>query len=85
MPDVAILTDSRYAKLLKDLRKVLEAGKRRAQEAASQELIQTYWQLGQRISEEKLTERAGYGESILEDLAEDLGMDVSNLRRAVYL
>lgn len=83
MAETTVLTDSKYRKLLADLRKLIEAGKKRAQEAASGELIQTYWELGRRIQEEGLTESAGYGDSILEDLAEDLGMDVTTLRRAV--
>lgn len=84
MPETTVLTDTKYRKLLTDLRKLIEAGKTRAQEAAAQELIQTYWELGKRISEEELTENAGYGESILEDLAEDLDMDLSVLKRALY-
>jgi endonuclease YncB( thermonuclease family) len=84
MPETKILTDAGYAKLLKDLRRLMEEGKSRAQAAASEELLTTYWLLGKRITEEGLTENAGYGESILEDLAEDLDMDVSSLRRAVY-
>ena len=83
MPESAILTDSKYAKLLKDLRKLIEEGKTRAERAASQVLIETYWSVGKRISEEKLTENASYGDSILEDLAEDLDSDYDTLRRSI--
>ncbi len=83
MPEPPILTDSGYKKLLGDLRKVIEEGKKRAEQAASQVLIETYWQVGKRLSEEKLRETAGYGESILADLAEDLGMDEDTLRRSI--
>ncbi|MBI4395369.1 MAG: hypothetical protein HY583_04125, partial [Candidatus Omnitrophica bacterium] len=83
MPQTTVLTDSSYKKLLTDLRTILEEGKARAQKAAAQELIETTWALGKRITEEKLTENANYGDSILEDLAEDLGMDESHLRRSV--
>lgn len=83
MPETKILTDSRYQKLLTDLRKCLKEGKETAQRAASQILIQTYWQIGKRIAEEELTERANYGDSILVDLAEDLDIDEDTLRRSV--
>jgi endonuclease YncB( thermonuclease family) len=83
MPEPGILTDTRYKKLLTDLRKVIQEGKRRAEEAAGQVLVETYWEMGKRISEEKLTENAGYGDSILADLSEDLEMGEDNLRRSV--
>lgn len=83
MPETQILTDSRYKKLLLDLRKIILEGKRRAEEAARQELVQTYWEMGKRISREALTENASYGDSILADLAEDLGVDEDTLRRSV--
>ena len=83
MPEVKILTDARYEKLLKDLRKLIQEGRARAEQAARQELIQTYWEIGKRLSEEELAEKAGYGDSILQDLAEDLEMDEDTLRRSV--
>ena len=83
MPSTEILTDSRYKKLLTDLRKILSEGRKAAEAAASQVLVETTWRLGKRVREEGLTEQAGYGESIMEDLAEDLDMDVTVLRRAV--
>jgi len=83
MPETGILTDTRYRKLLTDLRRLIAEGKRRAEQTAGQVLVETYWALGKRITEEGLTENAGYGDSIMEDLAEDLGMDVTTLRRAV--
>ncbi len=78
-----VLTDPGYARFLKDLRRIIEEGKREAQAQASQVLVETTWRLGKRIKEEGLAERAGYGDSIMEDVAEDLGMDASTLRRAV--
>ena len=83
MPTTEILTDSRYKKLLTDLRKILQEGRRAALAAASQVLVETTWRLGKRVKEERLTEQAGYGDSLMEDLAEDLEMDVTALRRAV--
>lgn len=83
MPEAGILTDSRYKKLLSDLRQIILEGKKRAEEAARQELVQTYWEMGKRISQEALAENASYGDSILADLAEDLGMDEDTLRRSI--
>jgi len=39
--------------------------------------------VGKRISREGLTERAGYGDAVMEDLAEELNIDRSTLVRAV--
>jgi len=76
-----VLTENKYAKLVKDIRRIIEEGKRRAAQAASQELVVTYWEIGKRITEENLTQNAGYGEAVLADLADELGMDYSTLRR----
>lgn len=84
MPETTLLTDTRYKKLLTDLRQLLEEGRARAEQASGRILIETHWLVGKRLAEEKLTENAGYGESIVEDLAEDLGMDASGLRRSVF-
>ena len=83
MADTGVLTATQYAKLVKEIRALLATGKARAQEAVAQELVQTYWAIGKRLSEEQLTGRANYGESILEDLSEELDVDVTTLRRAV--
>lgn len=83
MPETRVLTDTRYKKLLTDLRKIIQEGKRQAEAVVSQILIETYWQVGRRIAQEKLTEQASYGDSILSDLAEDLGIDEDSLRRSV--
>ncbi len=78
------LTSARYTKLLKDVRRIIEEGKARATRAANEELILAYWQVGERISVEKLTENAGYGDAILEDLSEEIGIDSSTLKRCIY-
>ena len=75
MPKNSILTPSRYTKLVKDIRVLIEEGRARATRAANQELVQTYWNVGRRICEEGLTENAGYSQAILEDLAEELSID----------
>jgi len=84
MAKTQVLKESGYAKLVTDIRRIIEEGRARAAKAASQELVLTYWQVGERIFEEGLTERGGYGDSILEDLAEDLDSDASTLLRCIH-
>jgi len=84
MSKITVLTASHYTKLVKDVRKLIEEGKARATAAANQELVQAYWQVGKRISEEGLVENAGYGDAILEDLSDELGVDPSTLKRCIY-
>lgn len=78
-----VLTEARYARLVKEIRGLLAQGKVRAQAAVAQELVQTYWAIGKRLSEENLTGRANCGESVLEDLSEELDVDVRTLQHAI--
>ncbi len=82
MPETT-LTDSRYAKLVADIRKLIEEGQNRAAAAANRILIESYWQIGKRIAEEGLLENAGYGDAVLEDLSEELDIDATTLRRCI--
>ncbi len=82
MPET-ILTEPRYAKLVADIRKLIEEGQSKAAAAANRLLLQSYWQIGRRIDEEGLLENAGYGEAVLEDLAEELDIDSTTLRRCI--
>ena len=84
MPEAQILTESSYQKLVSDIRKIIAEGRARAEKAAAQELVMTYWEVGRRICREGLTERAGYGEAILEDLADELEIDESTLLRCIH-
>lgn len=77
------LTESGYEKLLSDLRKLWETGKAKAQRAVSRQLLQTYWEIGGRIAEEKLTSNAGYEKAVMERLAEDMRTDMTTLYRCV--
>ncbi len=85
MPKTEVLTTSGYAKLVADIRRIIAEGRERAAKAASQELVQTYWEVGRRICQEGLADKGGYGESILADLAEELEMDESTLLRCIHL
>ncbi len=80
---MSILTEVRYTKLVTDIRKLIEEGKARADLAARQELVQTYWSIGKRITEEGLTHNAGYNTAVLEDVAEELNIDLATLKRCI--
>ena len=40
-----VLSESKYAKLVADIRKIIEEGRLRAAKAANQELARTYWEV----------------------------------------
>ncbi|MCK5012805.1 MAG: thermonuclease family protein [Candidatus Omnitrophica bacterium] len=84
MTTKAILSEARYAKLSRDIRTLIEEGRQRAAQSARQELVQTYWQIGRRICGEGLPENAGYGDAVLEDLSDEIGIDLSTLKRCVH-
>ncbi|MGD8862188.1 MAG: DUF1016 N-terminal domain-containing protein [Myxococcales bacterium] len=77
------LTPAGYRKLLGEVRALLDAGRAEAQSAVGHILVTTYWKVGRRILREKLSEHAGYGSGILQELATELEMDVGTLQRAV--
>ncbi len=77
------LTEAGYTKLLSDLRKLWETGKAKAHRAVSRQLLQTYWEIGGRIAEEKLTSNAGYEKAVMERLADDMRTDLTTLYRCV--
>ncbi len=83
MTKTNVLTKSRYSRLLGDIRKLIEEGRRRATRVANQELLQTYWKIGRRVSEESLIDNAGYGEAILQDLSDELNVDIRTLQRSI--
>jgi endonuclease YncB( thermonuclease family) len=84
MPKTNVLSEQKYSKLLKDIRRLIDEGRQRASKAARHEMVRTYWEVGKRISEDGLTRNAGYGDAILEDLSEELAIDLTTLRRSVY-
>jgi len=84
MSNTNILTQSRYSKLLKDIRTLIDEGRKRVTKASQEVLVEVYWNVGKRISEEGLIENAGYGDAILEDLSDELGMDLSTLHRCIH-
>ncbi len=64
-----------YKELLEDLKSLLTKGKYQAYKAVDNILVQTYWQMGERVAREELKfrERADYGKHLVERLAVDLG------------
>ena len=63
-----------YGKLIKNIGKILEQGRKQAYTAVNIILLQTYWQIGKEIInfEQKGQERAEYGTQLLEKLSADL-------------
>ncbi len=78
-----VLTKRGYARLLKDVGTLIAAGRREAEAAAGHVLAVTYWKVGERIGREALSERAGYGQGMVEQLADELGMARTTLVRAL--
>jgi predicted nuclease of restriction endonuclease-like (RecB) superfamily len=84
-----------YGQLLSDVSQLLELGRLGAARSVNAFLTATYWQVGRRIVEHEQhgRRRAGYGEGLLERLAEDLtarhgrGFSRANLQqtRLLYL
>ncbi len=76
------MTKTQYSKLLKGIRMLLQEGKERVQHTAQGELARVYWDIGKRITEAGLTDRSHFGEAILNDISEELGIHVVTLRNA---
>jgi len=67
-PNVLAVIDDTYDALLADLRAIIASGRERAAAAVNAEIVATYWRIGERLvrAEQGGTERAGYGEEVLE-------------------
>jgi endonuclease YncB( thermonuclease family) len=77
------LVPGRYRKLVDDVHRILDEGHRQAQGAVNQISLETHYRIGERIAKEKLSETAGYGESVMEGMAKELKTDRSTLVRCV--
>ncbi|OWK45236.1 PDDEXK nuclease domain-containing protein [Fimbriiglobus ruber] len=64
-----------YTGLLSGVSDLLDAGRRSAARAVNAVLTATYWEVGRRIVafEQDGKDKAGYGEAVIDRLAEDLG------------
>ncbi len=60
--------------LYSDIKMLIEQSRQRTYQAINFEMVQTYWQIGQRIVEEEQVGnvRAGYGDALIETLADKL-------------
>ena len=75
--------------LFRDIKRILEDGRRHAYHAVNSAMVQTYWKIGQRIIEEEQNGavRAAYGKGLLKQLSEQLteefgkGFDERELRK----
>lgn len=79
------LPEDEYGALLTDLKQLLVTGRDEAQVAVAQVLVKMYWHMGQRLLASDVLNVAGAGEAILRDLAAALSLDVSSLKRSMYL
>lgn len=73
------LTEKAYQKLTRELGAILD----QAQRASTSEKVAGYWSVGQRIARERLSEEAGYHNTILREVSRDLGISARTLQRAV--
>lgn len=80
---------SKEDSLFRDIKRILEEGRRHAYHAVNSAMVQTYWKIGQRIVEEEQNgaARATYGKGLLKQLSEQLteefgkGLDERELRK----
>lgn len=73
------LSEKRFTKLTRELSRILDTATR----GASHEKISGYWLMGERIAQERLTQKAGYHSSVLRELADALSLTTRTLQRAV--
>jgi hypothetical protein len=83
MENKQTLNNKSYLRLLSDLKKMLESGKDKAEEEAAGKLILTYWQIGKRINQEKISANSGYKTSIIKELTEELELEKTTLSRCI--
>ena len=76
-PVAAVALVAGYEQLLADLRAIIAAGRGRALAAVNQELVATYWAIGERIVREEQggAVRAAYGQQVLARLGRALAQE----------
>ena len=74
-----------YKNLLNELKSILSKGQGRAYKAVDNIKVQTYWQIGERIVREELSnkDRADYGKDLVNKLSVDLGIQRQRLYEIV--
>ncbi|MFT6333184.1 MAG: endonuclease YncB(thermonuclease family) [Lentimonas sp.] len=78
-----ILDSSQYSNLVKDLQILIQKTQDKVEKFARIQLVQTYWQVGKRITQEKLSENANYSALMINSLSENLNIDKKTLTRSV--
>ena len=73
------ITRTRYAQLLKDVKALVTT----ASKAVDRQKVHAQWQLGKRITQERLNDKRGYHNSVLRDLAADIHVSTRTLQYAV--
>lgn len=69
-----------YKELLHDIKSLIEKARYKVYKAVDNLLVQTYWQIGERIARETLLQkRADYGKQVIPRLAIDINMQKSAL------
>ena len=64
-----MLRDSKYQKLLAQIRRDLERA--RSHESVQQRLLQSYWSIGERLSGTKILQDPAYGDAVMKSLADE--------------
>ncbi len=80
-----IVRKGQYERLLSGLRRILDAGRRRAEEVVGRQMVDTYWAVGEKIEGARLLLAAGMRDPMIVDLAADLDLEVRTLQRAALL
>ena len=83
MSTTQYLTTTSYSKLIQDIKTIIRQTKERIAQSVNTELVQSYWMIGQRLCQEKLAHDSPELRDVLQDLAEELDIDYSTLRRCV--
>jgi predicted nuclease of restriction endonuclease-like (RecB) superfamily len=73
-----IKVDNNYQLVLKQLEERITGSRRKVTQVANTELLATYWEIGRTLLEQK--EKAGWGQKIIEKLANDLKAKFPNMR-----
>ena len=80
---IAVLSDSRYQRLLDDVEGLLASGRAKVERATVPILADTYWRIGKRIDKEAMSERAQYATFVVNRLANDLAIHPRTLHHAL--
>lgn len=67
-----------YATFLSDIKSKIRQAQYEAMKAVNTQLVQLYWEIGQSITEKQ--QQAGWGKSVVENLAKDLQAEFPGMR-----